>query len=289
MPKPKQEHKTAEALWQQLLSSTLPPLGIEVHTEVKVAKLPQKADLILIRKKRDIVHPLWSHLSSHNIVELKSAQDTLDKYDLDKLISYGLGYKRKEKIPASLLSLWLILPQCNKPLLDNLHELQERTFNTLLSGFHHTLFMEYPLYVIETNLLPLQESYLDLKLFAKKGIFDVLQLIIEAGKKPLLEERITVAWELYESELKEVLEAIMPKAKAKRTDKELIEMMIDTFGEERVIQSWGEKRMIQSLGEERVIRSIGKEKVLHSLGEEEVLKNLLKKFDKAQILEWMEE
>ena len=242
-------------------------MGIEVHTEVELAKLPYKADLILLKKRKEIIHPLWTHLYPQNIIELKTAFDKTDQNDIDTLYSYGLSYKRKANIRSSDLALWFILPQMNKPFLKNLHEIQNRKITTLFSGFHQTEFMEYPLCIVETNHLPLEKDHLDLKLFGKRGIVDVLQWIIESQNPLLIEEGLGVAHELYRLELKEAFVSLMPRTKKReRSDKEVIEMMVETFGIDEVIQSLGKTTLLRTL-----LKKTSKEELKQILEEEQIL------------------
>ena len=82
--------------FKQLMSETLPPLGLKVIEEPKLGKLPLKADLVVITRQQSAAkwkkHPLWLHLTHHSLIEFKSISDPFETGDFEVLLSYTLLY-----------------------------------------------------------------------------------------------------------------------------------------------------------------------------------------------------
>jgi hypothetical protein len=91
------------AIFAALLEERAPP-GIDVIPELVRSREPQRADLLLLRRKAEarrdeeagVLRGLWPHLANHAIVEFKSATRPARPGDWVRLLGYGSQYHAAE-------------------------------------------------------------------------------------------------------------------------------------------------------------------------------------------------
>ena len=101
MSKDKSEHSAHEKIpwddtFKQVMSETLSILGLTVEEDVKLGKLPLKADLVIIRSD-DLAgewqqHPLWKYCQRWNLVEFKSIADPILFGDVEIWLAFTFLY-----------------------------------------------------------------------------------------------------------------------------------------------------------------------------------------------------
>lgn len=215
--------------FKQMMSDTLPLLGLKVIEEPKLGKLPLKADVVLITRERSQAgwkkHPLWKHLTHHSLIEFKSVSDPFQPGDFEVLLSYTLLYRVKFKVSyTKRLSSWLVVPSINRHLKQTLTHygivLKPQT-----PGFwkSETLF---PLYVVEYNHLPVKLPYNTLKLFIKSGkpVQEVFLSVLKSKQVEQVKQAVTTIMKLiHPLDAKEVLEHMSITKERKALEKTALE------------------------------------------------------------------
>ncbi len=184
--------------FKQLMAETLTSIGLKVEEDVKLGKLPLKADLVIIRSD-DLAgqwqqHPLWKHCQPWNLVEFKSVSDPILFGDVETWLAYTLLYRKKFEIAYEQgLSAWLIVEYRNKQLEQALHHYQIQ-LKEILPGFWQAQSL-FPIYVVAYRELPFELPYSTLKLFLKSGksvqeIFDAEVVTNSIVKKATIQESV---------------------------------------------------------------------------------------------------
>ncbi|MCU0684223.1 MAG: hypothetical protein MUF34_18610 [Polyangiaceae bacterium] len=105
----------------------------DVLTDVPLAHEPQRADLVLLRKRQArkrpargaVLRELWPKLGSDTLVEFKSAARPLRRGDLVRLLGYGAQYhvQHVRRLDRQELGLVLVVPGRSRTLDDELARL----------------------------------------------------------------------------------------------------------------------------------------------------------------------
>jgi hypothetical protein len=105
----------------------------DVLTDVPLAHEPQRADLLLLRKRQArkrpargaVLRELWPKLGSDTLVEFKSAARPLRRGDLVRLLGYGAQYhvQHVRRLDRQELGLVLVVPGRSRTLDDELARL----------------------------------------------------------------------------------------------------------------------------------------------------------------------
>ncbi len=108
----------------------------DVLVDVPLSFEPQRADLLLLRKRRaqsplapgSVLRTLWPKLRAHTLVEFKSAARPLRGGDLIRLLGYGAQYHARQvrRIGQGELGLVLVVARRSRALGDELRRLDWR-------------------------------------------------------------------------------------------------------------------------------------------------------------------
>lgn len=189
----------------------LPTLHLIVKKKPRFSQLPLEADIIIITAQSQgswQFHPLWQHLSHYSVIEFKSVHDAFKVQDFGTLMAYVGLTRRKYKLTATTeVAGWLIVSTINKALVDVLMAYQ-LTLKPLLPGFHHVHTGLFPLFIVEYDLLPNEDTFCELKTFMGQGegLLKAMDLATEKwSDSPLYEEYITIITAIHEEETEAVL------------------------------------------------------------------------------------
>lgn len=103
----------------------------DVFADVPLSHEPQRADLLLLRKRRArgrpgaVLRGLWPKLGSDALVEFKSSARPLRRGDLIRLFGYGVQYHARHvgRLDRRELGLVLVVPKRSRTLDDELKRL----------------------------------------------------------------------------------------------------------------------------------------------------------------------
>ncbi len=198
--------------FKQFMSATLRLLGLKTEEDVKLGKLPLKADLVIIRTD-DLggewqQHPLWKHCQRWNLVEFKSVVDPVLFGDVETWFAYTLLYRKKFEIAYEQgLAAWLIVEYRNKQLEQALSHYHIE-LKAISPGFWQAQSL-FPIYIVAYRELPFDLPYSTLKLFLKSGkpVQEVFESVLRSKLGSSFEESFKTAMELiHPLDAKEVLE-----------------------------------------------------------------------------------
>ncbi|HEU4411775.1 MAG TPA: hypothetical protein VFS43_41420, partial [Polyangiaceae bacterium] len=121
------------------------PRGFDVLVDVPLSLEPQRADLLLLRKRHTrgrpaagaVLRGLWPKLGSDTLVEFKSAARPLRRGDLIRLLGYGAQYHAQHaaRLDRGELGLVLVVPKLSRTLDDELRRLGWR-LGAGAGGYH---------------------------------------------------------------------------------------------------------------------------------------------------------
>src|SRR5262245_1002529 len=158
-----------------LVKQRAPPTS-EVRPEVLLSDHPQRADLLLLRRRdvppRDgeaqVMRGLWAHLGVDTVVEFKSPVKGFRKRDLMRLASYGAQYHvlEAERLgdPRDL-TLALVIPSRNAAFDDEVARMRW-TYRPLGGGYGRIDGGVYTVYLVETDEVALAEADDFLRIFS---------------------------------------------------------------------------------------------------------------------------
>ena len=198
--------------FKQVMSETLTLIGLTVEEDVKLGKLPLKADLVIIRSD-DLdgewqQHPLWKYCQRWNLLEFKSVADPILFGDVETWLAYTLLYRKKFEIAYDQgLAAWLIVEYRNKQLDQALSHYQI-DLQEISPGFWQAQSL-FPIYIVAYRELPFELPYSTLKLFLKSGkpVQEVFESVLRSKLGSSFEEPFKTAMELiHPLDAKEVLE-----------------------------------------------------------------------------------
>lgn len=260
---PKSEQIPYDDSFKQMMSDTLPLLGLKVIEEPKLGKLPLKADVVLLTRERSQAgwkkHPLWKHLTHHSLIEFKSVSDPFQPGDFEVLLSYTLLYRVKFKVSyTKRLSSWLVVPSINRHLKQTLTH-YGIVLKPLRPGFwkSETLFPSdavaipkpygqgLPLYIVEYNHLPFELPYNTLKLFIKSGkpVQEVFLTVLKSKQVEQVKQAVTTIMKLiHPLDAKEVLEHMSITKERKALEKTALEFTKEIREKEKQVTRLEEKQ-----------------------------------------------
>lgn len=205
----KQKHW--DPYFAQWLETYLPTLGLDVHTKVELGTLPLEADVVVVQRRRGSQkwkqHPLWQHLTHHNLIEFKSVSDPVKRGHFEKLMAYMHLYTLKMNLKYNqTLSTWFVIPAINQPLKDMLKH-YDIDLESLFPGVWMGKALN-PFYVVEFNHLPPEIPFADLKLFMKGGEpvkKAIMQRLLSPENQDVLLAFLKMAKILHQKEIEEVI------------------------------------------------------------------------------------
>ncbi len=246
-----------DTLFKQILKQELS--GFEVQSNVPVGKLPLSIDLVILRPdqapKIPVLRPFIERLSDINILEFKSARDTIAKSDLSKLIGYiglycenkGFGVLEMKKITG-----WYIVPNMPRYFTElNLIQEEEGVY---LFKFY------FPIYILVIDQLEIKLDNMPFLLFSsKKRLVLALKKIIHEKS---LQKYLSIAYLLYPQEMKKLV--VEEQISFEEIQKN-IRSAVEELGTAKVIEAVGLENVIEAVGLENVIEAVGLEKVKSTL------------------------
>jgi len=179
------------------------PSGIDVRVEVRLTHEPQRADMILRRRRRAarlsararVLRRLWRWLGVETIVEFKSLARPFRSGDLVRLWGYGVQWQtqRLRRLRPGDLTLLLIVPSLTRALSA---ELAWMGFSVedLGGGYRRVHGMVYIVYIVIIDEVAVAERDAFLALFGHHPADDpkawwwLQQFIVKEGKTMALQK-----------------------------------------------------------------------------------------------------
>ena len=171
------DERTAWHFYFELLIKRRGPRWLEVISEHRVAKESQRADFLLLRRRRvgvaprdsgEVLRRVWAHLRKDMLLEFKSPERPFRGRDLHRLLGYAfqhyVGQARRLKKHADL-ALLLVVPSRTKTLKAAAHELGYKWKN-LGGGYWQLAGSPFELYVAEVRAVADHEEDDLLRLFS---------------------------------------------------------------------------------------------------------------------------
>jgi hypothetical protein len=165
-----------------LVEQRAPP-SFEVQSEVRLTIEPQRADLLLLRR-RELVHRdrkarilrrIWPLLAKITIVEFKSpTRSSFRRGDLLRLWGYGPLYQANhvDEVPTrSDLTLLLVIPSVTPTLLEEIKAMGWKLVD-LGGGYRRITGTVYALYVALTDEVAATERDAFLRIFSHRAVTD---------------------------------------------------------------------------------------------------------------------
>ncbi len=234
--------------FKQVMQETLLLLGLTVKADIKLGKLPLKADLVIIHSS-DLEgewrqHPLWRYCHTYNLVEFKSVNDPIVFGDLEVWFAYTLLYRKKYKLAYNQgLAAWLIVERMNKQLRQALTH-YHLALTEILPGFWRSESL-FPIYIVAYQDLPFELPYSVLKLFLKSGkaVQETFLSVLESEQREAWLRSVTTAMHLvHPQDAKEVLD-IMSLAAERKLLKETAFAIVKEDVEQQVEKSKQEAKL----------------------------------------------
>lgn len=290
------DYKHYEARLIQLLRWRFEKANFKVEDHHKVGVLPLEIDLIVAATDERIpdfskLPKLFHYFRRHNIMELKTERDRLEREDLLKLQAYGWLYMVKHDVPrvphVTLTALAHHVAPKLRAAMPDLGFLPEEVPGVYLRN------SDMVSYVISISELPDEIAPEELLAFSDpiRRTRTFLACLDDEEKRPIV-ETIT---DLYESEVLKIMVQLNVKP-------ESMDKFIDALGREKIIAALGRKeemmeKMLEAVGREKVIAALGRkeevmdemletlghEKILAAFGKEELLRQLLAEFGPEQL------
>ncbi len=269
-----------DTFFKQILKEELS--GFEVQSNVPVGKLPLSVDLVIIRPdqapKIPVLQPFVNRLSDINVLEFKSARDSIAKSDLSKLIGYiGLYCENKSfgVLEMKKITGWYIIPNMPRYFTE-LNLIQEE------EGIYLFKFY-FPIYIIVIDQLEIKVDNMPFLLFSsKKRLALALKKIV---REKSLQKYLSIAYLLYPEGMKKLaIEEQISFEEIQKNIRSAVEELgtakvIEAVGLAKVIEAVGLAKVIEAVGLAKVIEAVGPEKVIEAVGLEKV-KSILNKLEK---------
>ncbi len=132
---------------------------LEFQSEVVLNTMPLRVDMILIKKKKEVVlkNEIGRLFRTHNLLEYKSPKDTLNFNTFLKGIAYVYLYKSNEKyvdeIPLSEVTLTFIRDKIPTKLFKKIKESNFLVEEAAKGIYYINRYCEFPIQVIATREL----------------------------------------------------------------------------------------------------------------------------------------
>jgi hypothetical protein len=253
-----------------------------VQEEVNLGDMPLRVDLLLIRRNPRVRLPYpFDHLGERTLVSYCGPDDRTEQKDLAQLEVYGILYQLREKIrKRNDVTLWLVASRFarNVSQRDGAYLARARQIGP---GVKRGSLCGFPTFVIDQNMLPVNDATMPLVLTAKGRVERITGEYLIDHRESLRRRLLSFA-ELHADMLEEML--TMKRLTLEQigiTDKEA-RILVRLLGEEKVARLLGEKRFISIFGEERILELLGEERILELLGEERLRRWLEEKQKKEQ-------
>ena len=192
-----------DPIFKQMMTALFQGQGIDIQTEVEVARLPLRADVIIRIATREALRaiqsltPFWFFLI-HNILEFKGPGDPLTIWEYDRILARARLYRSTHKVPFSELTLTMICAQTPRKVLSH----PKIGFERIRAGYYFSDHRGLNVYLIAINELPTVPVNYSFLLFASSQV--KLQEVIKEIVITENVEQLAYAYQIHPKLTKEI-------------------------------------------------------------------------------------
>jgi hypothetical protein len=160
-----------DPIFKQMMTEMFQGPGINIQTEVEVARLPLRIDVIIRIATQEALRaiqaltPFWFFLI-HNILEFKGPGDALTINGYNRILGRARLYLSKPDVSESELTLTLICAQTPRKILSH----PKIGFERIREGYYFSDHRGLNVYLIAINELPTVPVNYSLLLFASSKV-----------------------------------------------------------------------------------------------------------------------